>query len=322
MQESNTSWWQKHNPWIHRQASPADPDRESLDLPTRECSYQPLNVWRHPWKNYNQSRGEYHATQYEWRLEGELLPETSEYHRKRQVDYIVQNVIDVVAASNALIARAGSLSRSLFQYQEHEFRKMAERHQYVLEQAKWIPSVSEAMAEVLRAGATASYSRPPPSSPRRRGAPYRSKDTEEIMRKLRPDVQKGRMFLFGATAIGGGQAEIEATHSTLVLKRNSDRSWIAEKSSISDLRRVNLYFDEKDNSPVEIPPHSGNSTKSSVFTAEISAIADSVDENRYQVGTRTDSHPPQAMQDNGDRMSWGNPWVDGGRRLFLRGATF
>ena len=65
------------------------------------------------------------------------------------------------------------------------------------------------------------------------------------------------MFVCGSNVIGGDNALIEATPSTLVLKRNPDRSWSSEKRAIADLRRISLFFDEKENCPVEIPTIQG-----------------------------------------------------------------
>ena len=164
----------------------------------------------------------------------------------------MQNLVDVVTAGNALVLRTGNLDDALFQYQEHEFRKLFGQHQYVLEQSEWIPSVAEEMSEVLRVGVTASYSRPPPASPRRRCLPYRSKDTIEIMQKLWQDIKKGRMFGCGSNSVGGDDAQIEATPSTLVLRRNPERSRSAGERAIAELRRINSYFDERGNYPVEL----------------------------------------------------------------------
>ena len=157
--------------------------------------------------------------------------ETNEFHRKSKVDYSLQNICDVVAAGNALVKSAGSLDGALCQSQEHEFRKQEEQLEFVRDNARWIPSVAEEMMEVLRVGVTASYSRPSPSLPRRKGLPYRSKDAEGVLQNLRPDVSKGRIFVCGSVAVGGDASDIEATPSTLVLKRNPDRSWSTEKSN-------------------------------------------------------------------------------------------
>lgn len=111
-------------------------------------------------------------------------------------------MVDIVAAGNSLVSKSGGLGESLFQFQEHEFRKLTEQRQYIMEQSQWIPSVAEEMKEVVKIGVNASYSRQPPASPRRRGLPYMAKDTEEITQKLRRDVKKGRMFICGKEVIG------------------------------------------------------------------------------------------------------------------------
>lgn len=52
------------------------------------------------------------------------------------------------------------------------------------------------------------------------------------MQKLWTDIQKGRMFVCGANAVRCDNAEIESTPSTLAMKRNPGRTWIAEKRAI------------------------------------------------------------------------------------------
>ena len=109
------------------------------------------------------------------------------------------------------------------------------------------------MGEVMRIGVTANYTRSGPLPPRRRGLPYRGGDTIEIVEKLWPGVSKGGIFMCIISSVGWDGARIEATPSTLVLKRNPDRSRSTEKRDIADLRRINLYFDTADVYPVEIP---------------------------------------------------------------------
>ena len=168
---------------------------ETLDLSAREDISQPLNVCRQPWRNLNRCNGMVPVSKYEWRIGGELLPATSEYHRKLHVDYIPQNLIDIVEAGNVLVQKAGNLDNAMCQFQEHEFRKMLDQHQYVLGKAQWIPAVDEEMDEVLRIWVAASYTRPHPTAPRRRGLPYRAEDTEEILRKLRSAIKGSYLFL-------------------------------------------------------------------------------------------------------------------------------
>ena len=90
---------------------------------------------------------------------------------------------------------------------------------------------------------TENYTRPPPQSPRRRGLPYNDGGAIGIIQKLRPDICKGRIFACGASESGGDEAWIEATPSTLVLKRNPDLSCGTEKRAIADLLGINLYFE-------------------------------------------------------------------------------
>ena len=251
-QEEELGWWQKPNPWIHRETNDNNTTKTS-DLSSREPYPITMNSNLPRWQNRNRCSGNYPVDTYEWRIPGELLAATAEFHRKVRVDFNVSNLRAIAQAGNNLIQEAGGLDQAQFQFQEHEFRKLTDQYEYVKGQSQWIPTLAEEMMEIMRIGANASYARPPPEPPRRRGLPYRTKDSEEILCKMRNDIKKGRMFVCGANAIGGDAALVEATPSTLVLKRNPDRSWSSEKRVIADLRRINLYFDATENYPVELP---------------------------------------------------------------------
>ena len=70
---------------------------------------------------------------------------------------------------------------------------------------------------------------------------------------MRNDISKGRMFVCGSECIGGDDAKIEATPTTLVPIRNPDRSRSSDKRVISDLRRINLYFKNDSLYRAELP---------------------------------------------------------------------
>ena len=61
------------------------------------------------------------------------------------------------------------------------------------------------------------------------------------------------MFLRGTDCAGGDEAQVEAAPSTLVPKRNPNRSRSSEKRATSDLRRINLYFGNSEIYPAELP---------------------------------------------------------------------
>ena len=54
-------------------------------------------------------------------------------------------------------------------------------------------------------------------------------------------------------SIGGYHADIEMTPTTMVPKRNPDRSLSTEKRIIADLRRINLYFGQSTDYPAVFP---------------------------------------------------------------------
>ena len=160
---------------------------------------------------------------------------------------------EAAQAGNRLVESTGSLDLDVMAFQEVEFRKLDPQREYINQNRSRIPQLAAEMEEIMRIGVTANYSRPPPSIPRRKGSPYKDKDSLEIVEKLWADVRKGRIFICGTKCIGGDNAQIEATPSTLVPKRNPDRSWSSEKRVIADLRRINLYFDNQELYLVELP---------------------------------------------------------------------
>ena len=81
-------------------------------------------------------------TKYDWRIEGAILPETAEYQRELQVDYICQSTMGIVATGNELSMNDGGSDEAIYQFQEHEFRKLTNQYQYIEEQGKWAPSVA------------------------------------------------------------------------------------------------------------------------------------------------------------------------------------
>ena len=101
--------------------------------------------------------------------------------------------------------------------------------EYIAQNRQWIPQLAFEMEEIMRIGVTANYQRPPPVDPRRRGLPYKDGETLEIVGKLRPDIQNGGMFLRGTASVGGDTSQVETAPSTLVPKRNPDRSRSSEK---------------------------------------------------------------------------------------------
>ena len=160
---------------------------------------------------------------------------------------------EAAQAGNRLVESTGSLDLDVMAFQEVEFRKLDPQREYINQNRSRIPQLAAEMEEIMRIGVTANYSRPPPSIPRRKGSPYKDKDSLEIVEKLRTDVREGRIFSCGTKCIGGDKAQIEATPSTLVPKRNPDRSWSSAKRAIADLGRTNLYFDNQELYPVELP---------------------------------------------------------------------
>ena len=235
-------WWQAPNPWIHHTddtTTPLNPwiyttnveipplisenykqqEAASIDVPKAIDMNNELPKWR----NKNQRNLEYPIMEYEWRIQGEIGLEAMNFHRKIDCEFSLANVKSIAQAGNELVRSAGSLEKALCYFQEVEFRKLNTQMEYIQQNRAWIPHLADEMSEVMRIGATADYRRPPPTSPRRRGFPYKGKETLGIVQKMRNDIAKGRMFVCGTECIGGENAQVEATPTTLAPKRNPDR---------------------------------------------------------------------------------------------------
>ena len=141
--------------------------------------------------------GEYPVTQYEWRITGDLLPETDSFHEAVRQEYPREReyVKKVVERGDALAKAAGSLDESLLKLQEPEFRKLNTQRDFINEKQHRIGELPEEMMGGMRIGVASSYTRPPPLPPRRGCLPYQDRESEEMMRGLRKDIAKDRMFL-------------------------------------------------------------------------------------------------------------------------------
>ena len=181
------------------------------------------------------------------------MPESERFHETVRREFSKKAVREAVEAGDALVRTAGSLDEALCHFQEPEFHKMEPQWEFTRENSSWVEEYAEEMMEEMRIGVTASYMRPPPAAPRRRGLPYKEDDTLELMEGLWKDISKGRMFMCSFETLGGYASDIEMTPTTLVPKRNPDQTLSTEKRIIADLRRINLYFDQSEDYPVVLP---------------------------------------------------------------------
>ena len=92
-------------------------------------------------------------------------------------------------------------------------------------------------------------------SPRVRGLPYQNNDTEHctlIAEKFWKDILMERMFVRTTRSVGPS-APVEATPTTMVDKKNPDRTISKDKRMIADLRRINLSFPVEQYYKVTVP---------------------------------------------------------------------
>ena len=80
-----------------------------------------------------------------WRIEADRHDATIEYRHNVRVGYSSENLSEIVSSGNALFRRADGLDAALFQYQEHEFRKLKPQQEYIIGDEKRIPFLSKEM---------------------------------------------------------------------------------------------------------------------------------------------------------------------------------
>ena len=137
-------WRNRPNPWIHaieddgREWAPAS----NKVLPPQEQESTNADV---PWRNLNRPNGKYPVTQYEWRIDGELLPEAYDCHLGLRKEYSTEGVKEMIEKGDALAKAAGSLEQALFQFQEVEFRKLAPHRKFIHDRKALIEEFADEM---------------------------------------------------------------------------------------------------------------------------------------------------------------------------------
>ena len=116
---------------------------------------------------------------------------------------------------------------------------------FVEEHAHMFPDLVGQLTNILHHGVLAQYGGGAPLNPRKRGLPYRANDEENsqfTQSKMWTDIYNRRMFLRTTNTVQDSDY-IEATPTTTVEKKNTDRSISADRRVISDMRRINLHFE-------------------------------------------------------------------------------
>ena len=128
--------------------------------------------------------------------------------------------------------------------QEIALRQMAPQLSFVSQYKHLIPNQFHWIFHSLTVGVVATYTGGVPVYPRTRGLPYQSSNEQHCLaigEKFWKDIVTGRMFVC-TTGSMGLHAPLEATPTTMVDKKNPDRTISLDKRMIADLRRVNLSF--------------------------------------------------------------------------------
>ena len=188
-EENANEWRTRPNPWIRNAGMLSNEGETSLgthgmasfDLPDVEGGDQsPLPKWR----NRGRGHGNLPITVFDWRIAGGIRTEAVEFRRKAQCGFSTESAKSLVEAGNALVRAAGGLNQAMRRSRERDFRLAHHQRQVILNSLASIHRPSDEMMETIRVGVTGNYARRAPSSPSRKGLPYRSVDTSEIVGKF------------------------------------------------------------------------------------------------------------------------------------------
>ena len=143
-----------------------------------------------------------------------------------------------------LIASTKGLYPALCSLQEIELGNMKPQLEFATQFRSIIPDQFPWIEHALSVGVVAKYTGGVPVCPRTRGLPYQCTNEEHchlIGEKFWKDILTKRMFVCTTRTVGPN-TPVEATPTTLVDKKNPDRTISGDKRLIADLRRVNLSF--------------------------------------------------------------------------------
>ena len=220
-------WWERINPWL-----------QSRDLP------------------HHTDQSTWHECEHEWRNPDATLPKlVTELYEGMSDQFSMPQVALLAGRGDEIVDQMNGLYPALCAVQEQEMRKVQPQIDFVTSHRDLFEHCADELIDVLRTGVRAVYGGHPPIPPRRRGLPYKMKDSETttlILSKLWKDIFKRRMFLCTTRTVKLNEL-IEATPTTTVEKKNPDRSISKDRRVIADLRRVNLKFDTCQYYPIEAP---------------------------------------------------------------------
>ena len=194
-----------------------------------------------------------------WRIEGDVDPNAQDYLAVASEPFSVENAQRVVTAGNKLVEKYDDVRIAARQIQEIHMRSIAPLAQNARDLLKKHPERGEEIAQLHELGAMPHYSGEAPVGNRTSGFPYDDAKTTLMVKKLRKDVQKGRVLVVHVEAVKPNTA-VMATPTTTAVKKLPDRTVSTDVRIISDLRLPNLYCDKN-----SYPP---------VYLADISEIAE------------------------------------------------
>ena len=143
-----------------------------------------------------------------------------------------------------LVFSPNGLYPTLCALQERALRQMAPQLEFADRFKEIIPGQYPWILHTFSVGVVAKYTCGVPVSPRTRGLPYQQNDEAHCLTiggKLWKDIRAERTFVCTTKTVSV-HAPVEATPTTMVDKKNADRTISTDKRTIADLRRANLRF--------------------------------------------------------------------------------
>ena len=151
-----------------------------------------------------------------------------------------------------LVVKAGGFRAASHELQEINMLSSQTTLNNIRNMKHLFPAVSDQLESFFSIGACPNISDVRERGGKTRGFPHDGSKTQEILKSLWPDIQKGRILVAGVRSIPLDE-RYEPTPTASVPKRGADRKLTGKTRTISDMRRVNLGLSKYDVYAVTVP---------------------------------------------------------------------
>ena len=248
-------WWNNWNPWLYQ--APSNMVKQQMpycNVGTNPPDYQGLgrlspNGKRDLGVDFMPSSDHW------WRIEGDIPPPALTYFSDLPEVFQPECLGELAKRGDQLVVTLKGLYPALCSLQEIALRQLAPQLSFASQYKHLIPDQFPWIFHTLTVGVVATYTVGVPTYPRTRGLPYQSNDDQHCLKigeKFWKDILNGRMFVCTASSVSL-HTPLEATPTTMVDKKNPDRTISLDKRMIADLRRVNLSFPDGQYYKVTVP---------------------------------------------------------------------